>query len=213
LRQFFDGLMVLIARKGGGRKKYNLEIINMAKFEKKNRLNAREQQKLLLELCHALVVVKKEEEAAHVLIDLLSKQEIDMIAKRLKIAKLLAQGKTYNEIHERLRVSQHTIARVNAWLDAGGAGFRLIISRDRAVNIPEWQPATWRWDALKRRYPMYYWPQILLEEVVRSANNRQRRKLINTLKVLKVVGQKPKLFQQLERVLAQKQKVSIKHKL
>ncbi|MEK9158634.1 MAG: YerC/YecD family TrpR-related protein, partial [Patescibacteria group bacterium] len=86
----------------------------MSKFEKKNRLATEEQQKLLLELCSALVVVRRLEEAANLLIDLFSKQEVEMIAKRLKIARLLVQDKTYVQIGEELKVSPQTIARVNA---------------------------------------------------------------------------------------------------
>ena len=112
----------------------------MAKFSKYQRLPSAEHQKVLLELCHALVVVKKLEEAANLLIDLFSKQELEMVAKRLKIAKLLVKGYTYEKIRNELKVSQQTIARVNGWLDQSGAGYRLIIQRDRDMTVPSWQP-------------------------------------------------------------------------
>jgi TrpR-related protein YerC/YecD len=174
----------------------------MAKFSLHNRLDGAEEQKLLLEFCHALVVVKTLEEAANLLIDLCSKQEIQMIAKRLKIAKLLLKGDTYEDIREKIKVSPQTIARVHAWLAESGAGYRLVIERDKDMSIPAFQyPARGSWSQLKRRYPMYFWPQILLEEVVRGANNRQRAKLLTTLKVLKKSGQKHVMLWQLERVL------------
>lgn len=179
----------------------------MSKFEKKHKLAKEEQQKLLLELCHALVVVKRLEEAANLLIDLFSKQEIEMIAKRLKIAKLLMKGKTYDQVCKELKVSSQTVARVGGWLDQAGAGYRLIIERDKDLAIPEWKSLRSNWNGLKRKYPMYYWPQILMEEIVRGANNRQRQKLLNTLKVLRKSGQKYEVFRQIETILKGEKKI------
>lgn len=185
----------------------------MSKFEKKHRLAKEEQQKLLLELCHALVVVKKLEEAANLLIDLFSKQEIEMIAKRLKIAKLLVKEKTYDQVCGELKVSPQTVARVSGWLDQAGAGYRLIIERDKEMAVPKWKPLKGNWNSLKRKYPLYYWPQILLEEIVRGTNNRQRQKLLSTLKVLKKSGQKYEVFRQIENILQDERKITTKQKL
>ncbi|KKU13014.1 MAG: TrpR like protein, YerC/YecD [Parcubacteria group bacterium GW2011_GWC2_45_7] len=137
----------------------------MAKFSSRQRLDHKQRQKVLLELCHALVVVKKLDEAAKVLGDLLSDQEIEMIAKRLQIAKFLLQDKKYEEIMEQLKVSATTIARVNLWLQQAGDGFRMVMSRGLAKNsvkIPEWQPPA-RKSEMARRFPLYYWLQGLLE--------------------------------------------------
>lgn len=175
----------------------------MSKFEKRHRLATEDQQKLLLELCHALVVVKRPEEAANLLIDLFSKQEIEMVAKRLKIAKLLIQEKTYSQIGGELKVSPQTISRVNVWLGQSGVGYRLVIERAKDVVVPAYRSIdkSSDWKKIQRRYPMYFWPQILLEEVVRNANNRQRTKLLNTLKVLRKSGEKNKVFGQIEKAL------------
>lgn len=46
------------------------------------------------------------------LTDLLTNQEIIMLAKRIKIPKLLVEEKSYREIEDLLKVSHVTIAKV-----------------------------------------------------------------------------------------------------
>ncbi|MDO8505360.1 MAG: YerC/YecD family TrpR-related protein [bacterium] len=180
----------------------------MAKFTPYQNLSKEVKQKVLLELCQAMVIVKKLPDAAKVLSDLLSEQELQMIAKRLQIAKLLLKKKTYLEIRKELRVSQHTIARVNIWLQQGGAGFRMVVEQGKDMTIPAWKPwsgagsMSGSWEKVKRSFPMYFWPQLLLEDIVRSANNKQREKLLNTLKVLRTAGkEKKEAFRFLEDIL------------
>ncbi len=185
----------------------------MAKFTPYQNLSKEVKQKVLLELCQAMVMVKKLPDAAKVLSDLLSEQELQMIAKRLQIAKLLLQKKTYVEIQKALNVSQHTIARVNIWLQQGGAGFRMVVEQGKDMTVPSWKPWTGAgdmagsWGALKRKMPMYFWPQLMLEEIVRSASNRQRIKLLKTVKILGKAGkEKKEAFRYLEDILTNEQK-------
>lgn len=103
----------------------------MAKFSRIPKLTKKERQNLLIALCEALISVRKKEEAAQFLADLLSPQELEMLAKRLEIARLLIDGDTYDAIRGKLKVSHNTIARVNAWLTLSGSGFRLVIERTR----------------------------------------------------------------------------------
>ncbi len=180
----------------------------MAKFTPNQNLSKELKQKVLLELCQAMVIVKKLPDAAKVLSDLLSEQELQMIAKRLQIAKLLLKKNTYAEIKKELRVSQHTIARVNIWLQQGGSGFRMVVEQGKDMTIPDWKPwsgagnMTDSWGALKRKMPMYFWPQLVLEEIVRSASNRQRIKLLKTVKILGKSGkEKKEAFRYLEDIL------------
>ncbi len=180
---------------------------SMAKFTPYQKLTKEARQKALLELCHAMVTVKKLPDAAKVLADLLSEQELDMVAKRLQIAKLLLQKKTYHEIRQTLKVSHATIARVNIWLQQGGAGFRMAVERGKDMNIPAWKPwaeAGDTWAAMKRKFPMHFWPQLLLQEIVRTANNAQRKRLLATLTILRESGKgKKEAFRQLEFLMAE----------
>lgn len=101
----------------------------MAKFPRISKLSKKEQEELILEFCEAFVAIKNTREAASFVKDLLGRQEIEMLAKRLKIAKLLLEGKKYGEIGDELRVSFGTIARVNLWLKTSGEGYRIFFGR------------------------------------------------------------------------------------
>lgn len=66
-----------------------------------NKLQKTEKLKLLTALCEAISCTKNSQEAAKLLTDLLSPAEIEMVAKRLEIAKLLIKGYSYDEIKDR----------------------------------------------------------------------------------------------------------------
>lgn len=177
-------------------------------------LPADKKQKVLLELCYALAMVKSLSEVAKLLGDLLSEQEIQMIAKRLQIAKLLLSDKTYVEICDEIKVSQGTVARVNLWLQQAGEGFRMIMKKglgNKNTKIPAWKPPATAgqmsdsWARIKRRYPLYFWPQILVEEIIRTANNRQRKRLLETVSTLRKSGMgKKEVFRHIEQILSQR---------
>lgn len=181
----------------------------MAKFSKAHRLPKDKKQKVLLELCAALVMVKKLQEAAKLLGDLLSDQEIEMVGKRLQIAKLLLNDKTYEEIMEDIKVSAPTIARVNLWLQQAGEGFRMVMQRGlskKDMKVPEWMPLPYE-SEMARRFPLYHWPQSLLAEIIRAANNRQRKRMLETMNILRESGKgKREVFRYLESLLHEAQR-------
>lgn len=180
----------------------------MAKFSPHNKLSPQQRQQALLELCRALVMVTKLDEAAKLLGDLLSDQEVEMIAKRLQIAKLLLKGDKYDIIRGKLKVSDATIARVNLWIQQAGEGFRMVMKRGLAkedMKVPNWMPSVRR-SEMARRFPLYYWPQGLIEGIIRTANNHQRKQLLDTLKVLRASGKgKRELFRHFELLLREQQ--------
>jgi len=51
------------------------------------------------------------------------------LAKRLRIAKLLLEGKTQREVAQTVKVSLATVTKVNLWLTQGGKGFKKVIGR------------------------------------------------------------------------------------
>ena len=181
----------------------------MAKFSTRRKLTPVQKQQALLELCRALVMVHKLDEAAKLLGDLLSGQEIEMIAKRLQIAKLLLNNHTYDKIRDDLKVSDATIARVNLWLQQSGEGFRMVMKRglqNEDMKVPNWMPPAHK-SEMARRFPLYYWPQGLLEHIIRAANNRQRREMLNTLQSFNASRKgKRELFRHLEALLLESQK-------
>lgn len=175
----------------------------MAKFSKIHKLSKKEEERLLIEMCRALVEIKTAEEAAQFLKDLLSRQEAAMLAKRIAIARDLIEGATYEDIQKTLKVSHGTVARVSHWLENSGEGYRLVVARVKPEKteaqkyIEELEkPVPWR--SIKRKYAMYFWPELLLEEIVKTAKSRQKEKLRN---ILDKFDEKSELFQRLNYLL------------
>ncbi len=162
----------------------------MAKFSEK--LSRKERDQLLFEFFRGLGTMRGTEEAAKVFGDLVSRPELEMIAKRLKIATLLIEDKTYDEIRRHMKVSAPTIARVSAWLQQAGEGFRLLHERARRAGK---EPVGIR-SPLQRKYPAYYWPQLLVQEISRIATERQRAKL---LAIIDNFDHKTKLYRDLRK--------------
>jgi len=170
---------------------------------KYSRISRETQQELLTDFCEALLSIKNADEAVKFLTDLLTKSEVIMLAKRIKIAKLLIEGKDYKTIEGVLKVSHGTIAKVAAWLAEAGEGFRLIAERTRKEKPKpptSWDYAMKDWRLFKRTHPIMFWPQLLIEEVIASANRKQREKIKRAVEKL---DHKSKLYKQINKILIQ----------
>ena len=64
------------------------------------------------------------------------------------------------------------------------------------------------WRNIKKRYPIYFWPQLLLEEIVRSAKEGEKERL---RVILGKMDQKRGLFKRLDRLLSQKPVMAKRH--
>jgi TrpR-related protein YerC/YecD len=187
----------------------------MAKFTRVSKLSSQEQQKLLIGFCKALVELKTPEEAAQFLKDLLSRQEAEMLAKRIEIARLLIKGHTYGEVGKMLRVSHGTVARVSQWLATSGEGYRLIVSRVKPEKTEQQEfvedmekPVSWK--NIKRKYSMYFWPDLILEEFVRSAKKREKERME---KILSQFDKKSEMLERLQGLLREEYKAVKKTKI
>lgn len=80
-------------------------------------------------LFRAVLELKNGAEAENFFRDLMTPQEIQTFAERLKVAELLMEKVSYREIYKRTKVSTATITRINQWLECGMGGYRLAISR------------------------------------------------------------------------------------
>lgn len=171
----------------------------MAKFSRIPKLSKEERQGLLIALCDALASIKNKKEAAQFLADILSPQELEMIAKRLEIARLLIDGETYEVISDKIKVGFSTIARVNTWLTLSGEGFRLIIQRSpkrkKKTYEKEWDEKhdPYSWYNIKRRYSMYFLPELIIEKIIKSSNKKQKEQLVS---ILQSMESKPEMFKQ-----------------
>ncbi len=165
-------------------------------------LSKSEQEDLFIDLLNALVYTKSINDAALFLQDPLMKKEAQNLSKRLRIAKLLISGMTYEEITKDLHVSFDTIAKIAIWLEERGDGFRKIIEKLPKKELE--QGKTWvdmsNWDKFKRSHALYFWPELLLEKVIQTASKKQKGQIKS---VLDKLDEKNKLHRRLEKLLRQ----------
>lgn len=162
------------------------------------KLTKGEQESLVFDLVNSLVQTQTVGEAALFIQDLLTKSEMKMLGKRLRIAKLLLSGMTYEEIEKNLHASHTTVAKIAAWLAERGDGFRKIIERlPKQTEEKAWHERS-EWDTFKRRYSLYFWPELLLEEIVKNANQKQKERIKSVLERLE---EKSELHKRIEKLL------------
>lgn len=168
------------------------------KTKRLEKLSKEDQESLIFDLINAFTQTHNVGEAALLLQDLLTKAEMKILGKRLRIAKLLLEGMTYDEIAKNLYTSHATVAKIGAWLAERGDGFRKIVERlPKQKEITHWTERS-DWDKFKRRYSLYFWPELLLEEVVRNANEKQKGKI---RQVLERLEEKSELHRNIEKLL------------
>lgn len=93
-------------------------------------MTAKNHKPMLKELYTELLKLETEKEAALFLEDLCTIKEIESMAQRLKAAKMLLDGKTYNEIVEETEISSATLARVSKCVRYGKGGYKKIITKE-----------------------------------------------------------------------------------
>ncbi|MFC1644492.1 Trp family transcriptional regulator [Patescibacteria group bacterium] len=157
---------------------------------------------IFYKLSLAISKTKKVDEAAALLRDLLSIKEAEMIAKRLKISELLLDKYSYEDIRNELGVGYSTIARVQEWLKISGDGYRAAVrkTRKKNINIKEECPVV-DLNSIKKRYPMYYWPEIILENIIKSSSRKQKEKLRNVIVEMDKMKEKTELYRKLKRLM------------
>lgn len=77
----------------------------------------------------ALPEVRDADEARQVLTDLCTPAELEAIADRWRVARLVKRGLSYREINDRTGVSVTTIGRVARFIEHGAGGYRLLLDR------------------------------------------------------------------------------------
>lgn len=80
-------------------------------------------------LFRAILLLKTEEECRAFFDDLCTITELQDMAQRLKTARLLAEGKNYQEISREVGISSTTISRVSKCLNYGAGGYETVIAR------------------------------------------------------------------------------------
>ncbi len=86
----------------------------------------KEQMELLI---RALLSLESEEECEQLLSDLCTIREMQDLAQRIEVARLLRAQMTYNDIAQVTGASTATISRVNRCLLYGAGGYEKILSK------------------------------------------------------------------------------------
>lgn len=81
------------------------------------------------ELFKAILMLENEEECYRFFEDICTIKEIEAIAQRLQVAKMLNEKTTYNVIEKETKASTATISRINKCLQYGADGYKLILDR------------------------------------------------------------------------------------
>jgi TrpR-related protein YerC/YecD len=81
------------------------------------------------ELFDAVTTLQTRSEVEHFLRDLCTLSELEAMAHRWQVARLLEEGLPYLEISERTGASTTTVTRVAHWLRHGEGGYRLALDR------------------------------------------------------------------------------------
>ena len=80
-------------------------------------------------LFEAVLTLENKEECYRFFEDLCTINEIQAMAQRLQVAKLLKDGQTYSEIESRTKASTATISRINRCLKHGADGYNRILAK------------------------------------------------------------------------------------
>lgn len=89
------------------------------------------------ELARAILVLETEEEVLRFLEDICTINEIKELAQRLIVAKMLDEGKSYEEIERITGKSSATISRVKKFLYYGADGYKIVLDRLRKLRKGE----------------------------------------------------------------------------
>ena len=81
------------------------------------------------ELFDAVLTLEDREDCYRFFEDICTINELHAISKRLQVAKLLSQKKTYSEIEELTKASTATISRINKCLVYGAEGYQRVLER------------------------------------------------------------------------------------
>lgn len=155
--------------------------------QRAEKLTKSEQVDLLFDLVNAFVLVKDPYSSASFLQDLLTSSELKNLGKRLRIAKLLSERKTQEEIIHELHCSFATVAKVNYWLAEKGHGFKKIINK-----LPKRREKV----RLKRGYYGYGLDQILIYFYLNLLAKSEREKYE---KLLEDAEEKSQIFKDIEK--------------
>lgn len=90
-------------------------------------------KEMLNELYELIVSVKSTEDCRDLFGDLCTNKETEQMAQRLRAAKLLLDGKTYNQVIDETDISSATLSRVSRCVQYGN-GYRKFLKQEGSEN-------------------------------------------------------------------------------
>ncbi|MCX6806701.1 MAG: YerC/YecD family TrpR-related protein [Candidatus Berkelbacteria bacterium] len=81
------------------------------------------------EVYKVILALKDMEECEIFFRDILTFEEIEEMARRWQVAKMLAKKIPFKDIERKTKMSSTTIARINYWLHHGTGGYKLLLKR------------------------------------------------------------------------------------
>lgn len=146
--------------------KFNYFIYDQRRLEK---LSPKEQEDLVFDLINAFSLMDTPVSSALLIQDLLTETEVRNLAKRLRIAKLILEGQTHDQIVQKLHCSFATVSKVRIWLTNAGQGLKTVIQKlpkRRKVYMPKKIPGLG-----------YGLPQILAYYATLGLKNKEKKRL------------------------------------
>jgi TrpR-related protein YerC/YecD len=122
-----------------------------------------------------ITLLENKEQVKYFLKALLTHTEMKMFAKRMQIAKMLIEGNTYNDIRNHVRVTDSTIARINNILETQGKGLKTAITFLQKIEKETEEKRMNATPDLKKKYGMYFLPEIIAEEVTRVRKSKSKK--------------------------------------
>lgn len=92
-------------------------------------MNTKLQTEELDNLFDAIALIETREEFYNFFEDLCTVTELQSLAHRFCVAKMLSEGKTYLDVSEQTGASTATISRINKCLSYGADGYNTILAR------------------------------------------------------------------------------------
>ena len=83
-------------------------------------------------LAEVILSLHSEDEIKRFLRDLCTRAELEALAHRWLIARLLEEGLSYLTVAERAEASTTTVTRVSQWLHHGAGGYQVALERAKA---------------------------------------------------------------------------------
>lgn len=83
---------------------------------------------MIAELFDLIISVKNAEDCRNLFEDLCTNKEVEQMAQRTRAAKLLLEGKTYNQVIEETDISSATLSRVSRCVQYG-KGYKKLLAK------------------------------------------------------------------------------------